>query len=202
MVKIDNKIIDDIKYNSSQTLQQHQNSNIKQIKFDNPTPQNILHNNAGAASAVLPASNPFKNLIDRLKNLFKRQDKPAAVPKEIEQTEKTDVSETLDIVEKSDVYKEMSAMIEAREAFAAGNLSQEEYQKSVRQYLYSLHGKEEWTKDAETLHKQLGECPNMSRFIGYELKCVEVHFEKHYAPKTKHTFDEMKREAHERYMKQ
>lgn len=38
----------------------------------------ILHNNSSAAAADIPASNPFKNLIDRLKNIFKKQDKPPA----------------------------------------------------------------------------------------------------------------------------
>lgn len=188
------------KQQSSQTQLPQQPDNVKQIKFESPT-QNVIHNSSGTAAAVLPAPNPFKNFIDRLKNLFKRQDKPAPVPTETEQTEKTDVSETAVIVEKSDVSKEMSTMIEAREAFAAGNLSQEEYQKSVRRYLDTLHGKEEWTKAAEILHKQLDESPDMSRFIGYELKCVEVHIEKHFAPKPTQTLDEIKRFAHE-YIKQ
>lgn len=65
-------------------------------------------------------------------------------------------------------------VIEAREAFAAGNLPQAEYEQAVRKYMYSLHGREMWTEAANNLRKQLEECPdNMKKYIGYELKSID-----------------------------
>lgn len=178
------------------------NDNVKQIKFDNSTPQNILHNNSGAAAVVLPAPNLFKNLIDRLKNIFKKHDKHVEVAAPVQTNDKTNISENKTIVNESPVSKELTALIEAREAFAAGNLPQSEYEQAVSKYMYSLHGREMWTEAAESLRKQLEECPdNMKKYIGYELKSIELNIGKKFPPQRQQTLDEIKSAAHEQYVK-
>ena len=182
--------------------QQQQNDNIKQIKFDSPTPQNILHSNSGAATAVLPSPNPFKNLIDRLKNIFKKQDKHVKATTPVQTNDKTNISENKTIVNENLVPKELTALIEAREAFAAGNLPQAEYEQAVSKYMYSLHGREMWTEAAESFRKQLEECPdNMKKYIGFELKSIELNIGKKFPPQRQQTLAEIKSAAHEQYVK-
>lgn len=202
LVEIDSKIMNEIESRSSQSQPQQQNDNIKQIKFDNPTPQNILHNNSGAAAAVLPDPNPFEKLINVTKNLFKKQDKNVEAAAPVQTNDKTNISENKTIVNESPVSKELNALIEAREAFAAGNLPQAEYEQAVSKYMYSLHGREMWTEAAESFRKQLEECPdNMKKYIGFELKRIEMNIEKKFPPQRQQTLDEIKSAAHEQYVK-
>ena len=64
-----------------------------------------------------------------------------------------------------------------------------------------------WAEAADTLRNQLKECPdNLKKPINYEINIIERNFEKRFAPKPpepehKQTFDEIKRAAHEKYVK-
>lgn len=189
----------DQKYAKSQSIR---TDNIKQIKFDNPTPQNILHNSSGTAAAVLPAPNPFKNLFNGLKNLFKKQDKTPAPAVQADMQSEIIKNE---IIEENTVPSKLDELIEARAAFVENKITLKEYQQALTSYIYSFNGKEMWTEAAEILRKQLKECPdNHKKPINYEIDTIERNFKKRFAPKPpehKQTLDEIKRTAHEQYIK-
>lgn len=189
----------------SSRSQPPQTDNIKQIKFDNPTPQNILHNNLGAAAAVLPAPNPFKNLIDRLKNILKKQDKHVETVAPVQTVEQPEITEKEIKVEEKSVPPKLAELIEAREAFAENKIAFKEYQQALANYIYSFTGKEMWTEAIEVLKNQLKECPdNLKKPINYEIDNIERNFKKRFAPKPPEriqTLEEIKRAAHEQYIK-
>lgn len=197
LVEIDGKIMGDIEYNSSQ-IQQQQSDNIKQIKFDSPTPQNILHNGSDTAAAVLPDPNPFKNLISGLKDLFKKQDNQPVAPV---QTEKQSEFVEKEIkAEENPVPPKLTELIEAREAFAEEKITMAEYKQALEIYMRSLNGKEMWTEAADNLRKQLVECPdNMKKCIDFELGSIELNIKRKFPQKQ--NLDDIKSAAHEQHVK-
>lgn len=171
------------------------------------TPQTVIKAKSqiekGTHLADSSIRNFFTDIKDLFKNLFKKQDKPIAAVLDTASEKKANVSEISDSIEKTTISKEMSALMEAREALAAKSISQEEYQKTLRNLMYSLHGKEMWIEATETLHKQLDECPdNIKSLIQYELKNLEKNIEKKFTPKRQQTLDEIKSAAHKQYVKQ
>lgn len=184
----------DQKYAKSQSIQ---TDNIKQIKFDNPTSQNILHNNSGAAAAVLPVPNPFKKLINGLKNLFKKQDKPPAPAVQADEQSESIKNES---IEENIVPSKFDELIEAREAFAEEKITMTEYKQAIGNYMRSLNSKEMWTEAANNLRKQLEECPdNMKKCIDFELGSIELNIKRKFPQKQ--TLDEIRSAAHEQYVK-
>lgn len=208
LVKIDSNIVGDIEHNYSKS-QPKQNDNIKQIKFDSPAPQNIVHSSSGAAAAVMPKPDPLKNIFEKImssiKSFFKVQDKQSADPVQI--AEQSEIIEEEIKVEENLIPPKHAKLIEARELFAENKITFNEYQQALKSYLYSLKGKEMWAEAADTLRNQLKECPdNLKKPINYEINIIERNFEKRFAPKPsepehKQTFDEIKRAAHEKYVK-
>lgn len=189
--------------------QPQQNDNIKQIKFDSPAPQNIVHSGSGAAAAVMPKPDPLKNIFEKImssiKNFFKMQDKQSTVP--VQSDTQSEIIEEEFKVEENLLPPKFAKLIEARELFAENKITFNEYQQALKSYLYSLKGKEMWAEAADTLRNQLKECPdNLKKPINYEINIIERNFEKRFAPKPpepehKQTFDEIKRAAHEKYVK-
>lgn len=196
LVDIDSKFMDEIESRSSQSRPQQQNDNIKQIKFDNPTPQNILHNNSGVAAAVLPAPNPFKSFwgkISSLKNLFKKQDKLVETPVTVEAAEKTAISETGAAVEKTPVSKELAILNEARKSLANGNISKNEYLKVLVFYIKTLGSEEKAEKAIETLNNLRDELPpNEKRFIKGEIYNIQHYLQEKYRPDKKSYLETLK----------
>lgn len=211
-VPIGSKLIGDKEQNHLQTSTPPP-TNIKQIKFNTPVPQSIIYNN-GVGAAVLSASNPFQGLIGRIKdgikNLFtpntEKQDKPDNTHREKEPQEESKPVEEDNSSTVPPIPKEMTELIDAREAFAEKKIDQDEYKQVITQYMHSLHGKEQWEAAVEQLAKQLDQAPvNRRGLIDFELKSVQHNFDKRFASKTeppRQTLDEIKRSAHEKYIKQ
>lgn len=129
----------DLEQNLAQS-QPQQSDNIKQIKFDSPAPQNIVHSGSGAAAAVMPKPNPFKNIFEKIKssinNFFKAQDKQSADP--VQTAEQSEIIEEEIKVEENHIPPKFAKLIEARELFAENKITFNEYQQALKSYLYSL----------------------------------------------------------------
>lgn len=184
------KSSDEIDFYSSAS-ETPQNDNIKQIKFDSSVPQSIVHNGSDAA-AVMSKPNPFKNFIDNLKSISKKQDKLPALSVQAE--------EQPEIVEENTVSSKLDDLIKARTAFAENKITMSEYKQALANYMRSLNGKEMWEETANNLRKQLEECPdNLKKCINFELGSVELNIKRKFPPNQ--TLDEIKRTAHEQYDK-
>ena len=133
------------------------------------------------------------------------QDKQSTVP--VQSDTQSEIIEEEFKVEENLLPPKFAKLIEARELFAENKITFNEYQQALKSYLYSLKEKEMWVEAADTLRNQLKECPdNLKKPINYEINIVERNFEKRFAPKPpepehKQTFDEIKRAAHEKYVK-
>ena len=152
-----------------------------------------------------PLKNIFEKIMSSIKSFFKVQDKQSADPVQI--AEQSEIIEEEIKVEENLIPPKLAKLIEARELFAENKITFNEYQQALKSYLYSLKGKEMWAEAADTLRNQLKECPdNLKKPINYEINIIERNFEKRFAPKPsepehKQTFDEIKRAAHEKYVK-
>lgn len=211
-------------YNDQQSLQSQQNrggnGNINQIKFEIPLQSSGI-NSAGVAAAIIPAPNPFRNLFERIKSGFKsffiaKNGSSEAKASEIERVlDRKDTPElSRSVVEKPSAetilpeksekeapcLKEFKEMSEAREAFIAGRIPQSEYVNSVRKYITALETSENRIIAADYLRSQLANTPeNTKKYISFELNNIERNIKKD-APKS--SLSELKRAAHEQYMKQ
>lgn len=187
--------------------QPHQNDNIKQIKFDNPAPQNILHSSSGAAAAVLPPPNPLKGLFAKLRQgiagLFKPKDKLSdTIPEtseETDQPEKEIISEEdktaeTEVVPEKPYSDELSELIKVRERFAAEEIELPEYGRALGIYLSTLKSKEMCEQVREILQKQLSECSRDDKriiCINTELREIKRYSNKHFSPHPKQTLDDL-----------
>lgn len=185
--------------------QPHQNDNIKQIKFDNPAPQNILHSSSGAAAAVLPPPNPLKELFAKLrqgiKELFKSKDKPldnvTETPEEIAQSEKEITPEedkSAETVHGKPDPDKMSELIKTRDNFIAGQITLKEYCHFYGKFLPQLDSKEKCEEVKEILEKQLedhSEDPEMCRCLNFELDNLNDYIERKFIPKRESTLKEL-----------
>ena len=182
-------------------VEQQQSNNIKQIKFDNPTTQNILHNNLGAAAAVIPAPNPFKNLIDRLKNIFKKQDKPTEQPslplntvsKTDNITDKTQSDTDIKAFSENNFSKELKLLNEARSAFANKGIQKSEYTKALISDIKSLDSEEKTEKAIKKLENLSDKLPpNEKIFIKNEIYNVRHYLIEKYQPTEKSWLETLK----------
>ncbi len=114
---------------------------------------------------------------------------------------KCEIESPSTVTEISDKPTALAALIESREAFAEGGISQEEYRQAVKDFMHTLQG-EMWIEAADTLRKQLNNCPEeMKKYVGYELKNLEINIDKKFALKRQQTFDELSKAAKENYIK-
>jgi len=200
-------------------LNKPQSKNIMQVKFDSPLTSHNARIRIDGDTAKLekdkvvsPNPNGFKEILKKIKNrlseIFKPKDKTSPQIMTAQTVDMPNVSD--EIVAEAGiknytkpVSKEFAALIEAREAFAGRSISQEEYRQAVENFMDTLHGKEMWIEAADTLRKQLDNCPEeMKKYIGYELKNLEMNIDKKFAPKRQQTFDELSKAANENYVKQ
>lgn len=126
----------------STKLQQPPNNNVKSVKFDSPVPSDILPNASGAAAAVIPAPNPFRNIFEQIKegfkNLFKKQDKSqkhSDTDQPIVEEKATDTYDSpseLEPVPEQDNEPDMfEDLCTARKDLIKGNISFDEYKHSL-----------------------------------------------------------------------
>ncbi len=114
---------------------------------------------------------------------------------------KCEIESPSTVTEISDKPTALAALIESREAFAEGSISQEEYRQAVKDFMHTLQGEEMWIEAADTLRRQFDNCPEeMKKYIGYELKNLEINIDKKFAPKRQQTFDELSKAAKENYI--
>lgn len=187
--------------------QSHQNDNIKQIKFDSPVPQKIVHTNSGTVAAVLSAPNPLKDFLAKLRQsiagLFKPKDKLSdTIPEtseEADQPEKEIISEEdktaeTEVVPEKPYSDELSELIKVRERFAAEEIELPEYGRALGIYLSTLKSKEMCEQVREILQKQLSECSCDDKriiCINTELREIKRYSNKHFSPHPKQTLDDL-----------
>lgn len=187
--------------------QPHQNDNIKQIKFDSPVPQKIVHTNSGTAAAVLSAPNPLKDFLAKLRQsiagLFKPKDKLSdTIPEtseEADQPEKEIISEEdktadTEVVPEKHYSDELSELIKVRERFAAEEIELPEYGRALGIYLSTLKSKEMCEQVREILQKQLSECSRDDKriiCINTELRELKRYSNKKFSPHPKQTLDDL-----------
>ncbi len=202
----------------SSQLQQQKNDNVVQVKFDSPltshnTRIRIDGDTAEFEGNKADSSNPngFKDVLKKIKSklseIFKPKDETSpqimtAQTVDISSTSDETVAEAEIITNTKPVSKEFAVLIESREAFAEGSITQEEYRQAVKDFMHTLQGEEMWIEAADTLRSQIGNCPEeMKKYIGYELKNLEINIDKKFAPKRQQTFDELSKAAKENYIK-
>lgn len=161
----------------------------------------ILHNNSGAAAEVLPTPNPFKNLIDRLKNIFRKQDKPTEQPslplntvsKTDNITDKTQSDTDIKAFSENNFSKELKLLNEARSAFANKGIQKSEYTKALISYIKSLDSEEKTEKAIKKLENLSGKLPpNEKIFIKNEIYNVRHYLIEKYQPTEKSWLDTLK----------
>ncbi len=115
------------------------------------------------------------------------------------------------ILKNSDTIKNMYIFISkedknsdtyfCRSAFTRDK-SEKDYTAGHTPYTLLYKEKEMWIEAADTLRRQFDNCPEeMKKYIGYELKNLEINIDKKFAPKRQQTFDELSKAAKENYIK-
>lgn len=187
----------ELEQNTTQSKPQ-QNDNIKQIKFDSPAPQNVVHSSSGAATAVMTKPNPFKNIFEKIKssikNFFRLQDKPTEQPslplntasKTDNITDKTQSDTDIKAFSENNFSKELKLLNEARSALANKDIQKNEYTKALIFYIKSLDSEEKTEEAIKTLESLSSELPpNEKNFIKNEIYNVSYYLIEKYRPNEK-----------------
>lgn len=194
----------ELEKNTTQSKPQ-QNDNIKKIKFDSPAPQNIVHSSSGAAAAVMPKPDPFKNIFEKIKSsikiFFRLQDKPTKQPslplntvsKTDNITDKTQSDTDIKAFSENNFSKELKLLNEARRALANKDIQKNEYTKALIFYIKSLDSEEKTEEAIKNLVSLSSELPPSEKiFIKNEIYNVRHYLIEKYRPNEKSWLDTLK----------